>query len=183
MAPKDRPACIAHWTKIEKADANHYDGDDELMCIGAPFGRHFGLKRLGIHHERLPPGRRTSYPHAESAEEEFVYVIEGEPDVWLDGVLHRLRPGDGVGFPAGTGMTHSFLNNTDAEVRLLVVGEKSKSENRIFYPRNMDRKPLHADWWEDPPPRPLGDHDGLTDQRRAMHPSPLAGEGVGEADG
>src|ERR1700678_2272362 len=98
MAPTDRPACIAHWTDIEKPDDAHYSGDDERLAIGAAVGKNFGLTRLGIHHERLPPGRRTSSPHAESIEEEFVYVIEGTPDVWLDGTLHRLRPGDGVGF-------------------------------------------------------------------------------------
>src|SRR3954471_15589869 len=92
MVTPERPSFIAHWSGIEQADDQHYDGDDELMSIGAPFGRHFGLTRLGIHHERLPPGRRTSFPHAESAEEEFVYVIEGEPDVWIDGHLHRLGP-------------------------------------------------------------------------------------------
>jgi len=167
MALPDRPSCIAHWTDIERPDDNHYDDDDELMCIGAPLGRHFGLKRIGIHHERLPPGRRTSFPHAESAEEEFVYVLEGTPDVWLDGDLHRLRPGDAVGFPAGTGLCHSFLNNTEAEVSLLVIGETSKPENRIVYPRHPDRKPLHEDWWHDAPERPMGDHDGLTDQVRA----------------
>ena len=53
-------------------------------------------------------------------------MIEGTPDVWLDDRLHRLRPGDGVGFPAGTGISHSFLNNTEAEVRLLVVGETER---------------------------------------------------------
>src|SRR5687768_14468214 len=131
MAETEKPACIAHWREIERPDDHRYEGDDELMSIGAPFARHFGLMRLGIHHERLPPGRRTSYPHAESAEEEFVYVIEGTPDVWLDGRLHRLAPGDAVGFPAGTGQAHSFLNNTEEEVRLLVVGETSKDENRI----------------------------------------------------
>ena len=167
MAPTDRPSCIVHWTDIEKPDESHYPGDDELMSIGAPFGRYFGLTRLGIHHERLLPGRRTSFPHAESAEEEFVYVIEGTPDVWLDGQLHRLRPGEAVGFPAGTGICHSFLNNTEEEVRLLVVGETPKPENRIYYPRNPDRKPLRQDWWNDPPQRPMGDHDGLTDKVRA----------------
>ena len=135
MATPDRPSFIAHWRQIERPDDQHYDGDDELMSIGAPFGRAFGLTKLGIHHERLLPGRRTSFPHAESAEEEFVYVIEGEPDVWLDGhLLDRLKPGDAVGFPAGTGIAHSFLNNTEAEVHLLVVSERSKAENRIVYP-------------------------------------------------
>ncbi|NJM82446.1 MAG: cupin domain-containing protein [Tabrizicola sp.] len=137
------------------------------MSRGAAFGRHFGLARIGIHHVRLMPGRRSSFPHAESHEDEFVHVIEGTPDVWLDGVLHRLRPGDGVGFPAGTGLSHSFLNNTDSDVMLIVVGDRSMAENRIVYPVNPDRKAVRSDWWEDAPPRTLGPHDGLTDVRRA----------------
>jgi uncharacterized cupin superfamily protein len=173
--PADRPACIAHWTDIERPDENQYDDHDERMCIGAPFGRHFGLSRLGIHHERLPPGRRTSFPHAESTEEEFVYVLEGAPDVWLDGELYRLRPGDGVGFPAGTGLAHSFLNNSDAEVRLMVVGEATKPDNRIVYPLNPERRPGHPYWWDDAPERPLGGHDGLPDQLRARTRPPETG--------
>ncbi|MCU9847470.1 cupin domain-containing protein [Defluviimonas sp. WL0024] len=166
MSNPDRPACIAHWQEIEGADRPYYRGEDERMSIGAPFGRHFGLTRLGIHHERLLPGRRTSYPHAESAEEEFVYVIDGAPDVWLDGHLHRLSPGDAVGFPAGTGQSHTFINNTDTEVRLLVVGEASKPENRIVYPLNPQERDGRDDWWDAAPGRPLGDHDGLSDRVR-----------------
>jgi len=163
----DRPACIAHWREIEKPDEARFGDTDERRSIGAPFGEFFGITRLGLHHERLPPGRRTSYPHAESAEDEFVYVIEGAPDVWLDGRLYRLGPGDAVGFPAGSGLCHSFLNNTDTEVRLLVVGEKPKDENRIYYPLNPERRPQRHDWWDDWPERPMGGHDGLPDALRA----------------
>ena len=137
------------------------------MGRDADYSTHFGLTRFGIHHVRIPPGRRTSFPHAESAEDEFVYVIEGTPDVWLDGQLHRLAPGDGVGFPAGTGLAHTFLNNTDREVHLIVVGDRDMTGGRILYPVNPDRKPLRDDWWDDAPTRPLGPHDGLTDARRA----------------
>lgn len=167
MPPKERPSDIAHWTEIEDPDGEKFSGTDELRSLDASFGEHFGLKRLGIHHVRVPPGRRTSFPHAESAEEEFVYVLEGEPDVWLDGRLHRLRPGDGVGFPAGTGLAHSFLNNTETEVRLLVVGETDKDENRIVYPVNLERKAMRDDWWDDAPKRVLGSHDGMPDRLRA----------------
>jgi hypothetical protein len=48
-----------------------------------------------------------------------------------------------------------------------VVGEKSKPENRIFYPRNPERKPLHRDWWEGHPEHALGPHDGMPDMVRA----------------
>ncbi|TNC72992.1 cupin domain-containing protein [Rubellimicrobium roseum] len=162
-----RPGCIAHWTEMEEPDESHYPGDDELMSIGAPLGRRLGLTRIGIHHERLPPGRRTSFPHAESDEEEFVFVLEGTPDVWLDGVLHRLRPGDAVGLPAGTGVAHTFLNDTEEEVRLLVVGEASKPANRVIYPLHPDRPGPEERRWTDAPQQPLGGHDGLSARRRA----------------
>ena len=155
-----RPDFIRHWTELEGADNQHYPGDTELMAIGAPLGRAFGLTRIGIHHDRLPPGRRTSYPHAESAEEEFVFVLEGTPDVWIDGDLHRLAPGDSVGFPAGTGICHTFINDTDLDVRLLVIGETPKSENRIRYPMNEVHEATRPDRWLDWPKRPIGAHDG-----------------------
>ena len=155
-----RPAFVAHWTELEGPDDSRYPGDEELMSIGAPLGRKLGLTRVGIHHERLPPGRRTSYPHAESAEEEFVFVLEGEPDVWIDGTPHRLRPGDAVAFPAGTGICHTFLNNTSADVRLLVAGEASRPDNRVRYPLNPVHERTREDRWDDAPERPLGPHDG-----------------------
>ena len=139
-----------------------------VSASASPFGKAFGLTRIGIHHELLPPGTRTSLPHAESAEEEFVYVLEGTPDVWIDGELFRLAPGDGVGFPAGTGIAHSFLNNTDDPVRLIVVGETPKAENRIIYPVNPERRPQRKDWWDDAPKRPLGPHDGVPRGRSVM---------------
>jgi uncharacterized cupin superfamily protein len=156
---------IVRWEAIEGADWS-YDNDDEPMGRDADYSRHFRFARLGIHQVRVPPGRRTSFPHAESAEDEFVYVIEGAPDVWLDGHLHRLSPGDGVGFPAGTGLSHTFLNNTGAEVRLMVVGDLPRPENRILYPLNPAEMASRDDAWHDAPSSVMGPHDGLTDARR-----------------
>lgn len=167
MTTDQRHPAITHWRDIENPKPWQYPQHDETLGVSAAFGRHFGLTRLGINHLRLLPGCRSSFPHAESAEEEFVYVISGTPDVWLDGALHRLAPGDGVGFVPGTGLAHSFLNNTDDEVTLLVVGDTDRAENRILYPVNPDRKALRPDWWHDAPERIRGDHDGLTDARRA----------------
>jgi uncharacterized cupin superfamily protein len=115
----------------------------------------------------LPPRHRLSWPHSEADEEEFVYVIAGAPDVWLDGHVSRLKPGDGVGFPAGTGLAHTFINNTKSDVRLLVVGEASRSRSRIEYPlhpkRNQEIEQRH---WKDRPERPLGPHDGMPDKMK-----------------
>ena len=95
-----RPDFIGHWSQFEDAEAHHYRGDEEKMGFDASIGEKLGLTRIGIHHLRVPPGRRISYPHAESAEEEFVFVVAGHPDAWIDGELFPLQPGDSVAFPA-----------------------------------------------------------------------------------
>jgi uncharacterized cupin superfamily protein len=159
------PAEIVRWEDIEGPEWT-YRNSDEPMSRDADYSTHFGFARIGLHHIRLAPGRRSSFPHAESAEDEFVYVIEGTPDFWRDGHLHRLAPGDAVGLPAGTGVSHTFLNNTESDVRLLVAGDRNIPDARILYPVNPDRKALRQDWWEDAPQHPLGPHNGLPEARR-----------------
>lgn len=158
---------VANYTAIEGKDENNYPGSPELHSISASYSNLFRLMRLGIHHERLPPGRRLCWPHAEADEEEFVFVIEGEPDLWLDGHVRRLKPGDGCSFPAGTGITHTFLNNTAADVRLLVVGEASRRRSRWYYPLHPKRNEEIGDSnWKDHPVREMGPHDCIPDKAR-----------------
>ena len=131
-------------------------------------GKAAGLIRIGVNLQRLPPGSRSSWPHAEEREEEFVYVIEGEVDAWIDGHLHRMIAGDLAAFPAGTGICHCFINNTGREALLLVGGEAPKPDNRIVYPLHPSRRAdmPASEWWDDAPPRPLGPHDGRPDALR-----------------
>jgi uncharacterized cupin superfamily protein len=165
MTIPDVSSIVAHYSAVEGPDNQAYPNSDERLTISASFSERFGLMRLGIHHERLKPGRRASWPHAEADEEEFVYVIEGEPDLWVDGYLKRLRPGDGVGFPAGTGIAHTFINNTDSDVRLLIVGEASRKRSRIHYPLHPERNAeIGQRHWKDVPARALGPHDGMPDR-------------------
>jgi uncharacterized cupin superfamily protein len=166
---KARPDFIKHYSEIQEPDNSCYPDSDERLSIGSPFGKIFGFKRLGIHHELLKSGRRTSWPHAESSEEEFVYVVEGEPDAWIDGDLHRLKPGDGVGFVPGTGIAHTFINNTETDVKLLVVGDTNRDDNKCIYPIHPERNMEIGEFlWKSAPKRKIGDHDGLPDKLRSI---------------
>lgn len=159
-----RPIFIGHWSDFFSAEEWSYPGSTEKMGKSSPIGKKLGLEKIGIHYELLEPGRRTSWPHAEKDEEEFVYVIEGNPDVWIDGVLYPLSPGDFVAFPSGTGIAHTFINNTGITCKLLAGGEASRPGNKIHYPlhpkRNEEMKAQDR-WWEDAPSTELGLHDGL----------------------
>lgn len=161
MAATTRPSFIAN-IRDGLAPLND-DGFPDMAGFGYPVGRLQGLTRLGIHYEITPPGGRSSFPHAEKLEEEFIFVLGGKPDVWIDGVLHPLDAGDAVAFPAGTGIAHSFLNNSDEDMHLLVLGERHLPGNQLLYPLNPERMAEFAKAnraWLDAPKRELGPHDG-----------------------
>ena len=139
----NRPPFIANFKDFLEPDTNCYPGSDELLSIGSPIGKKLGLTKIGIHIETLPPGRRTSWPHAESLEEEFAYVIEGHPHVWIDGYLHALQPGDFVAFPAGTGISHTFLNNSEGTCRLLIGGRSEQRREPNFLSASSESKRVH----------------------------------------
>jgi uncharacterized cupin superfamily protein len=162
-----RPPFLISTADVPEDPPGRYSGSEEELSIGRAIGKAAGLVRIGLHLERLPPGRRTSWPHAEEDEEEFVYVLEGEVDAWIDGELHRMKAGDLAAFPAGTGIAHTFINDGDREALLLVGGEASKPHNRIVYPKNLERREAMGSerWWEGAPTRPLGPHDGKPRQR------------------
>jgi len=158
----ERPSFIVSAGDVPEG-THVYPNSTEPMGPMRRLGKTAGLVRIGVNLQRLPPGTRSSWPHAEENEEEFVYVIEGSVDAWIDGHVHRMNAGDLAAFPAGTGISHCFINNGDHEVLLLVGGEAPKAGSRIFYPLHPSRRAdLPADaWWSDVPPRELGPHDGL----------------------
>lgn len=149
-----------------------YPQSTEPMGPVRRLGKEAGLQRIGINIQRLPPGTRSSWPHAEENEEEFVYVLEGEVDAWIDGHTHRMKPGDLAAFPAGTGISHCFINNSAEPALLLVGGEAPKPGSRILYPVDPSRQqdmPTQY-WWSDAPRRELGPHDGRPDALRTRRP-------------
>ena len=153
---------IGNYKDFQQPDESHYPESSELLSIGSPVGKKLGLKKIGVHIEHVPPGRRTSYPHAELDEEEFVYVIDGKIDVWMDGELYPLGSGDFVAFPKATGIAHTFINNYKNTARLLVAGECIEG-SRVFYPLNPEQNKWvqeRGKLWADYPKKKLGPHNG-----------------------
>lgn len=96
-------------------------------------GDHAGLTHYGVVLTRIVPGGQSSHRHAHTTQDEFIYVLEGEPTLETNGGAQLLKPGMCAGFPAGTGDAHRFLNRTDKDVLLLVVGDRSPNDD-VRYP-------------------------------------------------
>jgi uncharacterized cupin superfamily protein len=171
---KGKPPVAVHWKDILEEDRNsNYPGSTELHAVAARFGRKARLSNLGIHLDVLKPGRRTSWPHAERDEEEFVYVVSGRVDAWIDGHIFSATEGDLVGFPSRTAITHTIINNSDDDAYLLVGSESSKVYNQYFYPYHpKQNEAVGRAYWHDHPKVKLGPHDGTPDALRAKSSRP-----------
>lgn len=146
-----------------------YPGDNETFGTGASLSRELGLTRVAVNYEVLEPGDRSSWPHAHSEAEEFIFILEGFPEVWIDGDVFPLKPGDCVGLPGGTGYSHTLLNNSDKNVRALVMGECSVPTDKIIYPmhpKRNDEMKVKGVFWEKYPEQNFGSHDGQTNLKR-----------------
>ena len=88
-----RPSFIVATGDVPE-NTHRYPGSNEAMGPVRRLGKSAGPQRIGINLQRLPPGSRSSWPHAEENEEEFVVVIDGERDAWIDGHIQRMRAGD-----------------------------------------------------------------------------------------
>jgi uncharacterized cupin superfamily protein len=94
---------------------------------------HAGLKNYGVVMTRVAPGGQSSARHAHSRQDEFVYVLEGELVLVTDAGREAVGRGACIGFPAGTGDGHHFLNLTENDAVFLVVGDRT-SGDVITYP-------------------------------------------------
>jgi uncharacterized cupin superfamily protein len=83
-----------------------------------------GLTDFGVNLMRLPPGAWSSQRHWHTAEDEFVFIIDGEVVLVTDTGEELLRPGDCAGFKAGVKDGHHLQNRSDREAILLEVGSR-----------------------------------------------------------
>jgi uncharacterized cupin superfamily protein len=93
-----------------------------------------GLDQFGVNLMRLPPGHWSSQRHWHSAEDEFVWVVEGEVVLVENDGEVVLRAGDCAGFKAGVANGHHLENRSDREAVLLEVGSRRPVEDACDYP-------------------------------------------------
>ena len=106
---------------------------DNKRRFNRRLGDHAGLTHFGVVLTRIVPGGQSSHRHAHSTQDEFVWVLEGEATLRTDVGEQVLSAGMCAGFPAGTGDGHQFLNRTDRDVLLLVMGDRSEGDV-VTYP-------------------------------------------------
>ncbi len=95
----------------------------------------FGLTNFGVNIVHMVPGARSALRHAHTRQDEFIYVIEGEPTLVTDAGSTLLKPGMCAGFKAGTGDAHHLINRSPRDVVYLEIGDRSPGDE-VSYPED-----------------------------------------------
>ena len=97
-----------------------------------PLGDLFGLAQFGINLTRLAPGAVSALRHAHTRQDEFVYILEGTPELRTNAGETQLHPGMCAGFKAGTGDAHCLVNRSNADVVYLEIGDRSPQDAATY---------------------------------------------------
>ena len=108
-----------------------------------PLGDLFGLKNFGVNLTKLSPGGESALLHRHSKQDEFVFILQGEPTLVTDAEEIGLCPGMCAGFPA-QGVAHHLINRTDKDVVYLEIGDRT-SGDESSYPNDDIQAVLGAD--------------------------------------
>lgn len=94
-------------------------------------------------HATLPKGTFVP-PHIHPAQDEFLYILEGRFDLWLDGTDAVAEPGDLVRLPMG--MPHGIFNKSDAAIKCLFWVSPTRRLYDLFWAlHNLGPEPNPAD--------------------------------------
>ena len=111
-----------------------------------PLGELFGLANFGVNLTRLAPGARSALRHAHTKQDEFVYILEGEPTLHTDEGRTTLVPGMCAGFKAGTGNGHCLINETDRDVTYLEIGDRTPGDEGTYPDDDLKAVMVDGGW-------------------------------------
>ena len=109
-------------------------------------GEAFGLTNFGVNLTRLAPQAVSSLRHAHTKQDEFVYILEGHPTLVTDEGRTPLAPGMCAGFKCGMGNAHHLVNETDADVLYLEIGDRTPGEQASYPDDDIQAVQINGQW-------------------------------------
>jgi uncharacterized cupin superfamily protein len=98
-----------------------------------------GITQFGAYFDTLMPGAVSSQRHWHTAEDEFLYVLDGHATLIDDDGAHDLGPSDAACWPHGCPNAHHLANRGDGPCTYLIVGTRV-AHDICHYPDEAERQ-------------------------------------------
>jgi quercetin dioxygenase-like cupin family protein len=113
--------------KDEQPSKKTQDGRERVFLVGKEIT---GSKHLAADVVTYSPGARNKYHYHKS--ESFIYIIEGECDMTVNGVVHHLKEGTMVYLPPGD--KHWLQNNSGSKNMVMIEAFAPEADITPYYP-------------------------------------------------
>lgn len=147
--PEPRPVALRAADVAPRAKATNYPepfASRMSRQVKRPLGDAFGLVNFGVNLTTLQPGGESAVRHAHSAQDEFVYILEGWPTLVTDAGRTPLQPGMCAGFKAGSGDAHHLVNETDSDVVYVEIGDRSPGDVGTYPDDDLEARRVEGGW-------------------------------------
>jgi len=147
MSKIDKPVAVEAASLPPARAARGYPDPFAARVAGRErrvLGDVFGLTRFGVNLTRLPPGGMSALRHTHLREDEFIYVVEGEPVLVTNAGETPLQPGMCAGFKAGSGDAHHLVNRSASDAVYLEIGDRDHGDT-VIYPDDDIGRALSPD--------------------------------------
>jgi uncharacterized cupin superfamily protein len=141
---------VVHLDEVDSISRSH---GERFAFRSKWLGLASGAKGVGCSWYEIPPGKTAFPTHFHCANEESVYILEGEGSLRLGKETIALHEGDYATFPTGPEWPHQLVNTGKAPLRYLCFSTLLPADV-VGYP---DSKKIGAAMWsrEGGKPTPL----------------------------
>lgn len=132
MTQMSEPLCALDVAP--RAKASNYPPVFAARMVGRTkrqLGDAFGLTRFGVNLVELAAGARSALLHRHTRQQEFVYILAGQPVLLIDHGERQLEPGMCVGF-VPQGPAHCLVNRSSTVVRYLEIGDRDARDGATY---------------------------------------------------
>lgn len=148
-----RPACVLQLAEVPAEKRPRFTDTPGVRAFVQSLGVTTGLRNMGVHVRRVPPGMAGTNRHFHTIEEEWAYVLRGRGKLRIGPLELEVGPGHFAGFPPGP-RPHHFVNDGAGDLVFIEGGESRPGEDGCWYPdaRLMSRGRQIVEPYEEPPP-------------------------------
>lgn len=92
----------------------------------------FGLENFGVNRTTLKPGAMSALRHWHTRQDEFIYILSGQPTLVTNAGETVLEPGVCMGFKASHSDGHHLVNRGSVDAVYLEVGDRTAGDGGVY---------------------------------------------------
>jgi uncharacterized cupin superfamily protein len=108
------------------------DRGHQFGARARPLGRNAGAGKLGCTLYELPPGKRSFPFHYHLANEEAIYILDGEATLRLGDREIAVHAGDYIALRVGPDHAHQLINNSGSAIHYLCMSTLQYPEIAMY---------------------------------------------------